>query len=245
MESIDWKNISWKELKIKLSDDPNFLANLELARRIVNNYEVVINNFFGEMSKGLIRKLEQIMSKYDCDVFSEYFIFLSSPFDPVKKENEWHRISLYKALNDCKLISYVSSISCRYFYKLAKKEKKNNEIEEELLEYTDYEGLLLCDQEEEDDDNPNIKRMKQAYQDLPKRDQLVLRYMIIEKKSSIEAYNELEPLIHPIPKDGMTSEQVKNSWSIKRRQDAMGLMKGYALNKVLKKYNELKRNNYE
>ena len=39
----NWKGMSWDELKQRLTDDPEYKANIELARRVVNNYEVVVN----------------------------------------------------------------------------------------------------------------------------------------------------------------------------------------------------------
>ena len=38
----NWKGMSWDELKQRLTDDPEYKANIELARRVVNNYEVVV-----------------------------------------------------------------------------------------------------------------------------------------------------------------------------------------------------------
>lgn len=237
MNTINWNEISWKELKKRLSDDPEYKANLEIARRVVNNYESVVNYYLGELSSGIIKKVNQIMKR---DAYAEYYMFLSHPFNMEVQSAEWHRVSLYKALNDCKLVTYTSNISCRYFYKIARNERKTIDNSYELLEYKDYEALLLCDKTDDEDDNNSLRWMKKAFRELPERDQLVLRYLVVEKLPSIEAYERLECLIHPIAKDGMTSDEVKASWSVKRRQDAISLMKGYALDKLLKKYNEQK-----
>jgi hypothetical protein len=188
------------------------------------------------MSKKLVQKINNIMGR---DIYAEYYEFLSAPFNVEDQAAEWHRISLYRG--ECKLMTWTSQISCRHFYKIAAKEKKERNKTEELLEYKDYESLLSCDQAEEPEDNTDVRCMKKAFQQLPERDQLLLQYLIIEKLPSIETYEKIEHLIHPIPKDGMSSDEVKASWTLKRKQDAISLMKGYALDKLLKKYNEQKK----
>lgn len=236
--SMDYfSNLSWKGLKSRLTDDPEYTANRELARRIVNNYEVVVNYYIGEMSTDIINRINRIMKR---DSYGEYYEFLSSPFNEECKKPEWHKISLYEAI-DCKLKTYTSTISCRHFYKIANKEQKIRNSETDLLEYKDYEALLLCDQSEDESEDITKQWMRNAFKELSERDQLVLKCLVIEKQNSLEAYESLKDLIHPIPKDGMTSEEVKANWSIKRRQDAMSLMKGQALKRLLAKYNEQKK----
>ena len=225
----DWNKLSWQELKKRLLNDTKNEANKELARRIINNYEAVVNYFIGVMSKKLVQKINNVMGR---DTYAEYYEFISEPFNVECQAAEWHRISLYRG--ECKLMTWTSQISCRHFYKIAAKEKKERNNKEELLEYKDYESLLSCDQPENQEDNKNIRWMKKAFQQLPERDQLLLQYLIIEKLPSIEVYEKIEHLIHPIPKNGMTSDEVKASWTPKRKQDAISLMKGYALDKLLK-----------
>lgn len=230
-------NLSWKELKSRLADDPEYTANLEFARRVINNYEAVVNYYVGEMSTDIINRINHIMKR---DSYAEYYEFLSSPFNEKNKKPEWHKISLYEAI-DCKLKSYTSTISCRHFYKVANKEQKLRNSETDLLEYKDYEALLLCDQSNDDSEDITKQWMSNAYKELSERDQLVLKCLVIEKQNSLEAYEALKDFIHPIPKDGMTSEEIKASWSVKRRQDAISLMKGQALKRLLVKYNEQKK----
>ena len=117
--------------------------------------------------------------------------------------------------------------------------RKNQE--DELFEYKDYESLLLCDQVEEEGESITQIRMRKAFAQLSERDKLVLTYLVIAKMPAIEAYPLVERMIHPIAKDGMTSDQVKLNWTVKQRQDAMSLMKGYALKHLLIKYNEQKK----
>lgn len=222
-----WKVMSWKQLQKMLSNDIDYSANIELARRVVNNYEEVVNYYLGPMSSKIVSKINRIMGE---DSFTEYYFFLSHPFvetvDGVRAE--WHRVSLYDA-QDCKLQSYTSTIASRHFYKLVNKMRQIKNKEEELLEYKDYEALLMCDQEEVEEETDDQKCMKRAFARLNEREQLVLKYLVIEKMPSIEAYPLISDMIHPIAKEGMTSEQVKESWNVKQRQTAMSLLKGRAL----------------
>ena len=186
-----------------------------------------------------MERINKIMGE---NSYTDYYLFLSYPI--VDTDNgpkpEWHRVSLYDA-KDCKLQTYTSTIACRYFYKLANKEKMRKNQEDELFEYKDYESLLLCDQVEEEGESITQIRMRKAFAQLSERDKLVLTYLVIAKMPAIEAYPMVERMIHPIAKDGMTSDQVKLNWTVKQRQDAMSLMKGYALKHLLIKYNEQKK----
>ena len=109
-----------------------------------------------------------------------------------------------------------------------------------MLEYKDYESLLLCDQAEDDGESLTQARMRKAFAQLSEKDKLVLTCLVIKKMPAIDAYPMVEDMIHPLAKNGMTSDQVKSNWSVKQRQDAMSLMKGRALNHLLIKYNEQK-----
>lgn len=119
---IDLSKKSWKELKIMLLDDPEYLANLEVARRVVNNYQMEVEYFLGPMSKGIVDSLNKMMGR---NTFSEYYVFISHPINEDTKKPSWHKIDLYDA-RDCSLISYSSRISHRHFSKIAEKEKKNS-----------------------------------------------------------------------------------------------------------------------
>lgn len=53
----NWKGMSWDELKQRLTDDPEYKANIELARRVVNNYEVVVNYYLGPMCTKIVERI--------------------------------------------------------------------------------------------------------------------------------------------------------------------------------------------
>lgn len=233
---IDWENISWQELKKLLANDPDYYANKEIARRVVLNDVTVVNFYLGPMNEGLVSKLNSVMGR---DIYADLFLFLAHPFDERTGVPEWHRVSLYDA-RDCALKSYTSRIACRHFYKIANKEKKVRERESELLEFRDYESLLKCDQPESGGDTIIEKRMKKAFEKLKERDQKVLQYLVIDKMHGLDAYKLLDSFIHPHAKDGLSSDEIKASWTLKQKQDVVSLMKGRALKRLACVFNELK-----
>ena len=233
-----WKTMTWDELRRKLKKDPDYLANKEVARRVVLNETVVVNYYLGPMNEHLVNKINFVMGR---DVYADFYLFLGHPFDEQTGVPKWHRVSLYDA-RDCSLKSYTSRIACRYFYKLANKEKKIRELESELLECRDYESLLECDQLENDSDSVTQRRMKRAFETLNERDKKVLQYLVIDKMAGIDAYHLLESFVHPLAKDGLTSDEIKASWTLKQKQDVVSLMKGRALKRLTDKYTELNCN---
>lgn len=70
--------MSWQDLKKFLANDPDYLANREVARRVVNNYHAVVDYFLGTMSKGTIESLGRMMGR---EMSAEYYQFISHPFD--------------------------------------------------------------------------------------------------------------------------------------------------------------------
>lgn len=230
--------MSWKQLQKLLSDDIDYSANIELARRVVNNYEKAVNYYLGPISSKIVNRINCIMGE---NSFTEYYLFLSHPQVETTEgvRPGWHKVSLYDA-QDCSLLSYTSTITSRHFYKLANKMQQIKNNESGLLEYKDYEALLVCDQEERGDESVDKKCMKRAFARLNKRERRVLKYLVIDKMPSIEAYPLISDMIHPIAKDGMTSEQVKGNWNIKQRQTSMSLLKGRALEHLRTLYAEQK-----
>ena len=168
-------------------------------------------------------------------------MFLSFPYDEQTEKPLWHRVDLYKGIN-CLLSSYTSNIACRHFCKLANKEKRVSEKEGELLEYVDYESLIRCESIFDEEDNSQMKCVRKAYHMLSERYRLVLHCLVIEKMSALDAFPLLESYIHPRPKDGLTSDEVKQSWTNKQRQDALSLLKGYALKHLQDNFESIKKN---
>ena len=227
----------WAELKKRLKNDTEYVANRELAKRIVLNETRAVHYYLAEIGIPIMKYIENsIMHR---DITAEYYIFLSSPYDAQEEKPLWHPVELYKGIN-CLLSSYTSNITYRHFYKLANKERLISEKEGDLLEYVDYESLLLCESIPDEEDNSQIQCVRKAYQMLSERYRLILNCLVIEKMSALDAFPLLESYIHPRPKDGLTSDEVKQSWTNKQRQDALSLLKGYALTNLQKNFELIK-----
>lgn len=230
-ENINIKVFSFTQLKGLLRNDFNYNANKELANRVVQNDTEAVRYFLTDLSEPIVKHIEYDILKRD--VYGDYYIFISAP---VNEESvpQWKKVSQYKGDN-CQLNTYVSCIACRHFCKIAQKEKEDNLRNGDMIEYVDYESLLGYDYHDEEESETSI-RMRNAYNNLSEKDREVLRLLLIENMSGIEAFPVLSQYITPKPKDGMTSEQVKESWSTKQRQDAMSLLKGRALDHLKQQF---------
>lgn len=228
MNKENISNCSFKELLFHLKNDPCYKANKEFAVRIVRNDIDAIHYFLIDYSDPIVKHIEHDIMKRD--VYGDYYIFISAPIDD-NQMPRWRKIELYKG-DDCKLNTYVTCISCRHFCKLAKKEKEISLKNEELIEYVDYETLLDCDREISDGESEFSTRMRVAYNRLKEKDKEVIRLLIIENMSSLEAFDILKHYVKPKAKDGMTSDEVKESWTSKQRQDVVALLKGRALSRL-------------
>lgn len=229
----------WNNFKERLNNDTDYIANKELAKMIVSNETKAVHYYLTEIGLPIMKHIEfSIMHR---DITAEYYIFLSSPYDNQEEKPLWHRVDLYKGIN-CLLSSYTSNIACRHFCKLANKEKRISEKEGDLLEYVDYESLIRCESISNEEDNSQMQCVRKAFQMLSERYRLVLHYLVIEKMSALDAFPLLDLYIHPRPKDGLTSDEVKKAWSSKQRQDALSLLKGYALKHLQENFESIKNN---
>lgn len=229
----------WSEFKKRLNNDTDYIANKELAKMVVSNETKAVHYYLTEIGMPIMKHIEySIMHR---DITAEYYMFLSFPYDEQAEKPLWHRVDLYKGIN-CLLSSYTSNIACRHFCKLANKEKRVSEKEGELLEYVDYESLIRCESIFDEEDNSQMQCVRKAYQMLSERYRLVLHCLVIEKMSALDAFPLLESYIHPRPKDGLTSDEVKQSWTNKQRQDALSLLKGYALRHLQDNFESIKKN---
>lgn len=235
---MDWNEI----ITCISSSDKTYDADKQLATLIVQNDAKAVHYYLKDIGTPIMEYIEHVITKEN--ITGEYYIFLSSPFDTEEERPLWHRVELYKGLNSS-LSSYTSKITIRHFCYIVNKEKKIQTKSGGILEYVDYESLLkLKNAAPDSEEEPQIKCVRAAFEMLSERYQNVLRCLIIEKMSAIEAFPILSPFIHPRPKDGMSSEQVKSEWTKKQRQDALSLIKGYALTRLQKNFRQLKNKYY-
>lgn len=236
---MDYSFLPFNKLIDALNTDKNYVANYELAQRVVKNHKSAINYYIGVLSLPIISHIERNIIHRD--ILSEFYEFLSEPYNTDSNWPEWHKVALYKGVS-CRLDSYTSLITTRYFCKIANKEREKEQSKYDLVEYVDYQSLLCCAENDESQDyivGSKLWRAHKAYESLCERDQLVILYLVIEKKSALEAWPLLEQYIKPRKKGDMSSEDIKSLWTNKQKQDGLSLIKGRAINTFIELYNRL------
>lgn len=228
-----------EQLTLSLSSDLNYRANYELAQRVVRNDKKAVNYYLGVLSLPIISHIEKNIIHRD--ILSEFYEFLSNPFNKQLDIPEWHKVALYKG-ESCRLDSYTSLITTRHFCKLAEKERNRENSECDLIDFVDYQSLLDCANNDEAKDltiGSKLWKARTTFDKLNERDRLVLLYLVIEKRSALEAWPLLEPYIKPRKIGSMTSEEVKSLWTDKQKQDGLSLIKSRAIKNFIKIYNML------
>jgi hypothetical protein len=232
----------------QLSHDSDYCANRKLAELIVKNDALAVNYYISEIGFPIIKYIENhIMHR---DLMAEFYIFISEPFDEEKQIPRWRRVEIYKGVN-CSLKTYTTNISCRHFNKIANKERQDKQAEDEILDYVDYESLLNCDSIPEDNaiNRRQTLYVRKAFQLLSEKDKEIIKCLIFNNMSSIEAFPYLSKYINPRKKDGLSTDEIKASWTNKQCQDAISLIKGRALAHLQKQFRiikeELKNKEYD
>lgn len=221
-------------------------ADLELARRVVNNNVPSVNYYVGEFSDNIVKYIRS--SIYDGeDPRTDMYRILSAPISAAGI-HEWHKVSLYSAINGCSLYHYTQFISIRETLKLKKKNNKKNRTTK-VLDFFDYKTLVNIDipvEDVEEDEELNKQKeyrkekIRRAIETLKERDQVVLRLLVIEKHSSLDIFDQLIPYIKVKNLNGKTKEEVINLMSDKQKQDKVSVLKTRALAQLVKHYSLIK-----
>ena len=159
------------------------------------------------------------------DVSSQYYEFIGAKF--IDKKPTWHKVSLYKGIKnkgekEARLYTYINTITVRHFiYNIKKKSDKNKEKNLDdmpesmsisiLKEYDGFDEISL------EEDDTKYKELEVAWEKLPKRDQLILKYLVMEDRNPLEIFDEMIQYVETT----IPSEQ----YTRKQKQDAMSLMK--------------------
>ena len=213
-------------------------ADLEIARRVVNNDKAAVQYFLGNFSIPFLDYIGKTIMKLDghyiddvlCfypDIAGEYYEFIGAKF--VDQKPTCHKVSLYKGIKnkgekEARLYTYINTITVRHFVALKKKsDKKDEKNYEDMPEYMsisilkDYEGF---DEISFDKDDPRFLELDAAWRKLPEKYRLILTYLVIEDRKPIEIFDEMIQYVDThIPPEQYTRKQ---------KQDAMALMKQYA-----------------
>lgn len=237
--SENYQSMSLDRLTAMLRFDNEYRANYELAQRIIVNNSKAVNYYIGVLSLPIITHIEKKIIHRD--ILSEFYEFLSNPYNSESDSPEWHKVSLYKG-ETCRLDSYTSLITTRHFCKVAQKEQEVADSECEMIDYVDYQTILGCtaeDDEQEYSIGSKLWKARKSFQSLCERDQQVLFCLAIEKMTAIEAWPLLEYYISPRKVEGKTPEEIKESWTTRQKQNALSLIKGRAIEHFINIYNTL------
>jgi hypothetical protein len=105
--------------------------------------------------------------------------------------DDWKILKTWEGKNGSSLNSYLASCSMNFFKRKVKADKKHSDIEilpstPDIIEYLDHFTA-----EEESENQP----VWEAFKMLKKRDQVILRLLVIEEKEIMEAANKIWPYI--------------------------------------------------
>ncbi len=117
------------------------------------------------------------------DIVGEVYEFLS--------DNDWQILRNFAGKEDATLNTYLSSCIVNHF-KTIRKREYNRTKAEVRLDIPDIYTELTKRSEEKDESDIRGAAM-QAYQLLEKKDQVVIKALVIDKKSALEAADEIWP----------------------------------------------------
>lgn len=252
------RDLSWAELRkmlepdreTRIDHDPHNLANLEMARRIVNNCERVVNYYMGVMNRPLIARLNyQYKIEHAGTLLYE---FLSQPFsNDANLTPMWLKVSQFKGFNEhtgkiCRLRSYTSTIASRKFYGDFKKLDKLDKLDIVYLEEILSNKLYVDPHIDDEPDTPLIRAVRRAFQSLSEVHKITLELLIIEEMPSLMTFDILKEYMNPRQEtlNGMSKEEYFATLTNAQKQNRVSLLKGQALNRfrelVKRIINELK-----
>lgn len=234
----------YKELWARLPKDVS--ANLEFAGLVASNEKYNVDYFFRVFSVPIVKwiaikiysdKSVEIITPF---ILSEYFSFVAEPIDEQGKYH-WYQLTSYKGLSDQKLKSWLMHNALRWFAKKRQKQIKRQNSESELLEFVDYEALLMIDENVPDVSDEELiyrDRLQRAWNSLREKDKDVLQLLLIDKLYWADAFDELKVYIKP--KDGPNAMEM---WTNKKKQDALACLKARALEHLIAEFNNDKTEN--
>lgn len=229
----------------------NVEGDLEIAKRVVMNDKFAVRYLLDEFSRPFLDYIGgEIMKREGCyvngmlcyypSVSTEFFEFIGAKF--IEGVPTWHKVFLYKGIKnkgtkEARLYTYINTITVRHFIALKKKQDKNKEKSFDdmlesltvsiLKEYDGFDEISLTE------DPKEYKELDIAWSKLPKRDQLILKYLVIEELDPLEIFDEMIQYVQ-------TTIDPKQ-FTKKQKQDAMSLMKQRAKDHLRKLIVELKK----
>lgn len=178
------------------------------------------------------------------ELLGEYYEFISKR----NKNISYYKLTLYSNFNNSTLRNYVTAITVRHFVDVKKKEDSidkqtisidgaytiaTKENEKDVIE-NPWFNLLIGNSGNSDENSlsaESYKKIEYVFSKLPERDVKIIKLMVMDNVSGLEAFEELEADLKE------TAKTPISTWSTKQKQNAMALLKGRAL-KHFKKITE-------
>lgn len=241
---MDKQNLQEKYKKLWEKLPTDVAANLEFAKLVMlGEYHNQVY-FFGDYSEPILRFIcVKVFSSHKIEdaiitIKSEYYEFVAKPYDKKSHKPQWYLLKRYEGRNGLKLKGWLSNNSIHHFSRLKTKSDNEEKNKSELLDFMDYETLLSKDcyeSEQSDEELVRNNRAKKAFEMLSEKDQDVINCLVLEKMHWTEAYERLN--VYMKPRKG---REVMETWSTKRKQDALAVLKARAIEHLQARYNNVK-----
>lgn len=197
--------------------------------------------FMGDFSRPVLSHVRSYVFHNQCteqELLGEYYEFITK--ENVLKNIPYYKLYLYKNRRNTTLRKYVTTITSRYFGAGKIKRDKINRNTLSLDGYSNDDekngenlienpwfNLLISNRGEEKDEKrvkqETYQRIESVLSRLPEREQLIIKLMVMDCASGLEAFEELEPYMKTRAKIPVST------WTVKQKQDAMSLLKARAL----------------
>lgn len=134
-------------------------------------------------------------------------------------DNDWHVIRLFKQKNGASLYSYLARCAVNHFMALKKAKERHKTYH---IDSPDIIKELDAITTVEEDKNSFVW---QAFNQLNKRDRIILRCLVIDKKSTIEAADEIWPYVKTQNREwkSLPPVRVQNTIAMLKRRALLSL----------------------
>ena len=219
----------------------NVEANLKFAKEVAAGDTMHQYYFFGEYSKPILSWIivHALYKSYtpnaEREITGQYYEFVAGPFKDYIPQ--WSQLKWYKGINNEKLHSWLKRNGSQWFRKDKIKEEKEWGKLSELLEFKDYGALNDVEDDDYLSDEQLVKEQKlqAAWGMLNDKDQEVLTLMVVKELHWSESWEALNKHINP-----RAGREVMQTWTPKRKQDALALLKERAIEHLEARYELLK-----
>ncbi len=222
---------------------PTLTVEYEFVRRITlvnecQQRDQARNYFLGDYSLPILTYVSKYVynNVYYQEIWGEYYEFISKE----NKQIPYYKLRLYANFNNSTLRHYVTAITVRHFVSQKMKEdrigkrmisidgtsvSKTEESEKDVID-NPWFNLLIGNDGSDDERFMTLeayKKIEYVLSRLPERDVKVIKLMVMDDMSGLDAFEELKADLEK------TARTPISTWTSKQKQDAMALQKARAL----------------